>query len=89
MGYLKTAATDPLNDNSDLQELYNRTVGQWANEAGHVATMVSGATVQYKSGAQTGSVYTPISREKQADAVKFINDNVFNAPAYLIRARYQ
>lgn len=85
MGYLKTAATDPLNDNSDLLELYNRTVGQWANEAGHVATMVSGATVQYKSGGQTGSVYTPIPREKQAEAVKFINENVFKAPAYLIR----
>jgi hypothetical protein len=85
MGYLKTAATDPLNDNSDLQELYNRTVGQWANEAGHVATMVSGATVQYKSGGQTGSVYTPIPREKQAEAVKFINENVFKAPQYLIR----
>ncbi len=85
MGYLKTAATDPLNDNSDLLELYNRTVGQWANEAGHVATMVSGATVQYKSGGQSGSVYTPITREKQAEAIKFINDNVFKAPAYLIR----
>lgn len=58
MSYQKTAATDPLNDNSDLQELYNRTVGQWANEAAHVATMVSGATVPYKSGDQTGSVYT-------------------------------
>ena len=85
MSYLKTAATDPLNDNSDLQELYNRTVGQWANEAARVATIVSGATVPYKSGGQTGSVYTPITREKQAEAVKFINENVFKAPAYLIR----
>ena len=57
-----------MEDNSDLLELYNRTVGQWANEAGHVATMVSGATVQYKSGGQTGSVYTPIPKEKQAEA---------------------
>ena len=48
MGYLKTAATDPLSDNSDLQELYNRTVGQWANEAAHVATMVSGASVRVR-----------------------------------------
>ena len=85
MGYLKDAATDPLNDNSDLQELYNRTVGQWSNEANHVATMVSGAWVQYKSGGQTGSVYTPIPRERQAEAVKFLNENVFKAPAYLIR----
>jgi hypothetical protein len=85
MGYLKDAATDPMNDNSDLQELYNRTVGQWSNEANHVATMVSGAWVQYKSGGQTGSVYTPIPRERQAEAVKFLNENVFKAPAYLIR----
>jgi hypothetical protein len=85
MGFLKTAATDPLADNSDLRELYNRTVGQWTNEANHVATLVSGATVQYKSGGQTGSVYTPISRERQAEAVKFINENVFKAPQYLIR----
>ncbi|MBC8089359.1 MAG: zinc-dependent metalloprotease, partial [Phycisphaerae bacterium] len=85
MGYLKDATTDPLADNSDLLELYNRTVGQWANEAGHVATMVSGATVQYKSGGQTGSVYTPLSREKQAEAVKFLNENVFRTPMYLVR----
>ena len=30
-------------------------------------------------------MYTPISREKQAEAVKFLNENVFKAPAYLIR----
>jgi hypothetical protein len=41
--------------------------------------------VQYKSGGQAGSVYTPITREKQAEAVKFLNENVFKAPAYLIR----
>jgi hypothetical protein len=85
MGYLKGAATSPLDDNSDLLELYNRTVGQWSNEANHVATLVSGAWVQYKSGGQSGSVYTPISREKQAEAVRFLNENVFKAPAYLIR----
>jgi hypothetical protein len=85
MGYLKDAATDPLGDNSDLLELYNRTVGQWSNEANHVATLVAGASVQYKSGGQTGSVYTPVSRERQAEAVRFINENVFKAPTYLIR----
>lgn len=85
MGYLQNATTSPLDDNSDLLELYNRTVGQWANEANHVATMISGATVQYKSGGQTGSVYTPIPRDKQAEAVKFLNENVFRTPMYLVR----
>jgi hypothetical protein len=85
MGYLKTATADPMSDNSDLLELYNRTVGQWANEGNHVATMVSGASVQYKSGGQAGSVYTPLSKEKQAEAVKFLNEYVFKPPMYLVR----
>jgi hypothetical protein len=30
-------------------------------------------------------VYVPVSRARQADAVKFINEKVFRTPAYLIR----
>ena len=69
----------------DLKEIYDRTVGQWATEANHVATMVGGGTVQYKSGTQTGPVYASLSKARQAGAVKFINDQVFRTPTYLIR----
>ena len=86
VGYIPTAATQPLEDNSDLRELYQRTVSQWATEASHVATLVGGGTVQYKSGGQTGPVFTPMPRERQAEAVKFINEEVFRTPTYLIRA---
>jgi hypothetical protein len=85
VGYIATAATQPMEDNADLAELYNRTVGQWATEANHVATMVGGAQVWYKAGGQPGDVYTPISRARQAEAVRFINENVFRTPTYLIR----
>ncbi|HET9454976.1 MAG TPA: zinc-dependent metalloprotease [Gemmatimonadaceae bacterium] len=85
VGYIADAATQPMEDNSDLAELYNRTVGQWATEANHVATMVAGAQVQYKAGGQPGDVYTPISRARQAEAVRFLNQNVFRTPTYLIR----
>jgi hypothetical protein len=83
--YVASAATIPGEDNSDLKEIYDRTVGQWATEANHVATLIGGATVQYKSGTQRGPVYTPISRARQADAVRFLNENVFTTPDYLIR----
>ena len=86
MGYIQNAATEPGEDNSDLLEIYNRAVGQWATEAGHVATLIGGANVQYKSGSQPGAVYTPISRARQAEAVRFLNDNVFKTPTYLINA---
>jgi hypothetical protein len=86
MGYIQNAATEPGEDNSDLLEIYNRAVGQWATEANHVATLIGGANVQYKSGSQPGAVYTPISRARQAEAVRFLNESVFKTPTYLINA---
>jgi hypothetical protein len=85
MGYLGQAATRPGEDNADLSELYSRTVGQWATEANIVATMIGGGTVQYKSGSQSGPVYAPLPRARQAAAVRFINEHVFTTPTYLIR----
>ncbi|MDB4917464.1 MAG: peptidase and matrixin and adamalysin [Gemmatimonadetes bacterium] len=84
MGYVVGATTQPGEDNSDLLEVYNRTVGQWATEAGHVATMIGGGTVQYKAGGQSGPVYVALSKARQQEAVKFLNDDVFHAPTWLI-----
>ncbi|MDQ3521878.1 MAG: zinc-dependent metalloprotease, partial [Gemmatimonadota bacterium] len=85
VGYIYDAAVKPGEDNSDLRELYDRTVGQWATEANHVATLVSGGTVQYKSGSQPGAVYTAMPRARQVEAVRFLNEQVFRTPTYLIR----
>jgi hypothetical protein len=85
VGYISSAATRPGEDNDDLRELYDRTVGQWGTEANHVATVVGGQQVQYKSGSQPGAVYTPLSRARQLEAMRFINENVFQTPTYLIQ----
>jgi len=85
VSYISAAATRPGEDNDDLRELYDRTVGQWATEAGHVATVVGGDAVQYKSGSQPGAVYTPLSRARQQDAMRFLSENVFQTPTYLIQ----
>jgi hypothetical protein len=85
VGYIPSAGTRPDEDNELLKELYDRTVGQWASEAGHVVTIIGGGTVQYKSGSQPGAVYTALSRARQAEAMRFLNDEVFKTPAYLIR----
>ena len=85
VGYIPGAAIRPGEDNSDLREIYDRTVGQWATEASHVVTVVGGGEVQYKSGSQKGAVYTPLSRARQAAAVQFLNDNVFRTPTFLIK----
>ncbi len=85
MGYVAAAGAQPMKDNELTKELYDRTVGQWATEAGHVTTVIGGAAVQYKAGGQPGPVYVPLSRVRQAEAVKFLNEKVFKTPAYLIR----
>jgi hypothetical protein len=85
IGYIPAASTRPGEDNSDMRELYDRTVQQWSTEANHVATMVAGGTVQYKSGSQPGAVYAPMPAARQMEAVRFLNENVFRTPQYLIR----
>jgi hypothetical protein len=85
MGYVVSAGSRPGEDNALLRELYDRTVSQWATEAGHPVTVVAGGTVQYKSGSQSGPVYEPLSRARQEQAVRFLNENVFKVPSYLIR----
>jgi hypothetical protein len=85
VGYIPAAVTTPGEDNEDLEELYNRTVSQWSTEANHVATMIGGGTVQYKSGSQPGAVYAPMPRGRQAEAMTFLNREVFRTPTYLIR----
>jgi hypothetical protein len=85
VGYIPAAATQNGEDNADLKEIYDRTVGQWATEANHVATMIGGGTVQYKSGSQGGPVYVAMPRARQAEAVRFLNDRVFATPTYLVK----
>jgi hypothetical protein len=85
VGYISQAAIRPVEDNSDLEDLYNATISQWSREATHVTTVVGGATVRYKSGSQPGPVYVPLSRSRQVAAVHFLNTQVFRTPTYLIR----
>lgn len=85
MEYVAKAGTRPGDDNTLLQNLYDRTVGQWATEAVHPATMIGGGTVWFKSGSQSGAVYTALPKARQRGAMRFLNDSVFVTPSYLIR----
>ncbi len=84
MPLLLRATQKPGEDNSDLAEIYDRLVNQWQTEMGHVVNVVGGATSQIKYGSQPGPVYTPVPRERQVAAVKFIDDHVFATPTFLL-----
>jgi len=85
MNYVQQAGIRNGEDNSLLQTLYDRTVSQWATEAGHVATMIGGGTVHYKAGGQPGPVFEALPKARQRAAMHFLNDSVFRTPDYLIK----
>jgi hypothetical protein len=80
------ATVKPAEDFDDLGEVYDRLVGQWTLELNHVVPIVGGFSSQQKSGSQPGVVFVPVPRERQAAAVKFLNENAFATPVFLLRA---
>ena len=67
-----------------LAELYGRVLSQWSTEMNHVAGIVGGFNSQEKVVGQEGRVFNLIPKEKQKEAVKFLTDNAFTTPAWMI-----
>ncbi len=82
---LVDATSQPGEPYNDLEELYGRMLGQWATEMAHVSAIVGGFRSQQKHAGQDGVRFTPISKEQQMAAVKFLNDNAFATPAWAIK----
>jgi len=68
-----------------LGEVYGRVLGQWTLEMGHVAVIPGGIESQDKYPGQTGPQFWPTPKAKQLAAVKFLNDNAFKTPTWLIK----
>ena len=68
----------------DLEEIYGRTVGQWAQEMGHVARIIGGEYKQEKLVGQKGLVYRNVEPARQREALKFLLDNAFATPTWLL-----
>jgi len=83
---LPATTTDPLDDYSLLADFYDRLLGQWGLEMGHVAVVVGGVWRHEKYPAQAGVLHSAVPRARQAEAVRFLNDNAFATPLYLLDA---
>jgi len=68
----------------DLSELYGRMLSQWQLEMNHVASVVGGFNSQEKVVGQEGRIFTLIPKIKQEEAVKFIVENAFNTPLWMV-----
>jgi uncharacterized protein DUF4953/uncharacterized protein DUF5117 len=70
-------------DNSLLKRLYNKSLDLWYHQMSQVMSLIGGYTIQYKSGNQTGKVYTQISSKVQEEAMEFLLLNAFEVPKWL------
>ena len=83
---LLTATTGKQGDPYDeLTEVYGRLIGQWTTEMNHVTQLVGGFLSQQKHIGQTGVRFTSVPKARQAEAVKFLLDNAFQTPQFMIR----
>jgi hypothetical protein len=69
----------------DLEELYGRMLGQWALELNHVTAIVGGFNSQQKHGGQDGVRFVIVPKERQAAAVRFLNENAFATPSWAVK----
>jgi hypothetical protein len=76
--------TKPGEDFADLNELYGETLAIWNLYMGHVTNLVGGLQLEYKTADQAGAVYGVVPRARQKAAVRFLTDQVFTTPDWLL-----
>ncbi|MEO8634728.1 MAG: zinc-dependent metalloprotease [Gemmatimonadales bacterium] len=81
---LSTWSFEPGEDYSQLSELYNQVIGQWARYMGHVTAIVGGVEQTRKAQDQPGPVYTILPRARQVQAVKFLAAQAFATPTWML-----
>ncbi|GAB3527422.1 zinc-dependent metalloprotease [Pontibacter brevis] len=71
-------------DYSDLEEMYLQVLGQWNRYMGHVTSNIGGVYENYKTYDQKGDVYSTVPKEKQQRAMKFLNEQSFATPTWML-----
>ena len=72
------------NNYEDVEELYDELLGCWNRYVGHVATNIGGVYETYKKPNQAGEIYKNVPKVKQQEALKWLQENAFNSPTWLL-----
>jgi hypothetical protein len=67
-----------------LQESYDDVVSQWHLYIGHVVHNIGGVYETLKTADQNGPIYEYVPKSKQQAAMKFLNQQAFQKPSFLI-----
>jgi len=71
-------------DYDDLQTLYEQVLSQFNRYMGHVSNNIGGVYENHKTYEQEGAVYTPVAKEHQRDAMKFLQAELFATPKWML-----
>ncbi len=76
--------TAPGEDYTELAELYGEAELQYSRLVNHVASVIGGMEADLKTADQAGAVYTPVTRARQKESMRFLSAQVFEAPTWLL-----
>ncbi|MGB0294952.1 MAG: zinc-dependent metalloprotease [Flavobacteriaceae bacterium] len=81
---LQKWTTEEGENYDNLKTLYGQVRSQYRRYIGHVANNIGGVYEYHKTADQDGVVYTHVPKEKQRNAMKFLQQHVFATPEWLI-----
>ncbi|TAI48142.1 zinc-dependent metalloprotease [Flagellimonas allohymeniacidonis] len=68
----------------NLEILYGQVVNQFRRYMGHVSNNIGGVYEYHKTADQDGAVYTHVAKEHQKNCMRFMNEQLFETPEWLI-----
>lgn len=71
-------------DYSNLRQMYAQVLGQFSLYLSHSAKYIGGETETPKMIEEAGVIYQGVSKQMQKEALKFLNDNIFQTPHWLL-----
>lgn len=81
---LENWTSEKTNNFDDVEELYDELLTAWNRYIGHVATNIGGVYETYKKPSQGGDIYSNVPKIKQQEALKWLQENAFNSPTWLV-----
>lgn len=75
----------PNEDYANLDMMYDQVTTQFRRYLGHVSKYIGGQMETPKTAEQSGAVYEVVAKKDQKEAMKFLDENIFTTPQWLIK----
>jgi hypothetical protein len=79
-----TSSSDGDGGYGDLNEIYTSLVTQYTTYLNHAVSYIGGFKESVGNSSEKFPVYSPITFQQQEDALKFLDENLFQTPKWII-----